>query len=406
MRPVILMLLGTLFLVEDSRAQTEAPFVFEFAYTGDVVANVAGGRHGGLVYLDMFDAVLRFDLEQGLGLPRTEAYLHGLGTQGGHPTRLVGDLQGVNNIEAPNSWKLYEALVQYVRAAGHMSVLAGLYDLNTEFDVIHTAALFINSSHGIGPDFSQSGRNGPSIFPFTSLGIRVKWLPTDAWYVQAVALDGVPGDPDRPGGVHVILRASEGALLAAETGWYFAGEAIGERGAILRGRVSRFAAADFDGRLAMGAWMYTEPFERVDRPGQRAKSRGAYVLGEWRPTVGEGWLSRVSLFGRFGLASSSVNRLGRYVGAGVVFNGPVTGREADQVGLAVASAHNGNPFRQVRIRQGQPVSRAETTFELTYLATLSDRVAVQGDVQYVIDPDTDPTLPDALVLGLRLSVTF
>lgn len=406
MRSVILMLLGSVFLGEVGRAQSGASVVFEAAYTGDVVANVSGGRRSGVEYLDMFDAVVYLDLEQGLGWPRMEAYLHGMGTQGGSPSRLVGNLQGVNNIEAPNSWKFYEVLLQYVRVGGRMSVLAGLYDLNTEFDVIHTAALFINSSHGIGPDFSQSGRNGPSIFPFASLGVRMKWLPTDEWYVQAVALDGVPGDPDRPRGTHVILRASEGALLAAETGWYFGGEAIGERGAILRGRVSRFAAADFDGRLAMGAWIYTEPFERLDRPGQRAKSRGAYVLGEWRPAAGSGWLSRVSLFGRFGLASSSVNRLGRYVGAGVVFNGPVTGREADQVGLAVASAHNGNPFRQVRIRQGQPVSRAETTFELTYLATLSDRVAVQGDVQYVIDPDTDPTLPDALVLGLRLSVTF
>ena len=35
-----------------------------------------------------------------------------------------------------------------------VSVLTCLYNLNSEFDVIETAGLFINSSHGIGPDYS------------------------------------------------------------------------------------------------------------------------------------------------------------------------------------------------------------------------------------------------------------
>ena len=70
--------------------------------------------------------------------------------------------------------KLYEAWFEQTLFDDRLSFKAGLYDLNTEFDVVETAGLFINSSHGIGPDFSQSGVNGPSIFPTTSLGIRVK----------------------------------------------------------------------------------------------------------------------------------------------------------------------------------------------------------------------------------------
>jgi porin len=65
-------------------------------------------------------------------------------------------------------------------------VKIGLYDLNSEFDVIEAAALFLNPSHGIGPDFAQSGRNGPSIFPVTSLAIRGEYrLATRGWCARS-----------------------------------------------------------------------------------------------------------------------------------------------------------------------------------------------------------------------------
>lgn len=375
---------------------------FEAAYTGDVVANLRGGNRTGVVYRDLFDATLRLNMEQALGWPRTNLYLHTIGTQGGYPSRLAGDLQGINNIEAPTSWQLYEAWLQYIVADQRLSILAGLYDLNTEFDFIQTASLFINSSHGMGPDFSQSGRNGPSTYPFTALGVRFRWLATQAWYVQGAVLEGVPGDPNHPRGTHVLLEPGEGALFVAETGWFFGGTTTEAQGGVLRRRVSRLGTSSFDARLALGGWVYTAPFERLDRPGQEATSRGAYVLGEWKPESGHSVLGRMAFFGRFGVASARVNRLGWYLGAGAVIQGPTTGRRDDLLGVAVASAHNGGPFRRARERLGQPVERAETTLELTYLATLSDHVAVQGDVQYVINPDTNPDRPNALVYGLRL----
>ncbi len=74
--------------------------------------------------------------------------------------------------------------------------------------------------------------------------------------------------------------------------------------------------------------------------------------------------------------------------------------------MALAHAVNGAPWRQAEARAGRPVQRVETTLELTYLATLSARLALQSDLQYVIDPGTDPTLANATVTGIRLMVTF
>ena len=82
--------------------------------------------------------------------------------------------------------------------AERASIKFGLYDLNSEFDAIEAAALFINPSHGIGPDFSQSGRNGPSIFPLTSLALRADYKLDDHWLVRAVILDAFQVIPSVP----------------------------------------------------------------------------------------------------------------------------------------------------------------------------------------------------------------
>jgi porin len=68
--------------------------------------------------------------------------------------------------------------------------------LNSEFDAIESAKLFVNPSHGIGADFAQTGLNGPSIFPFAGLAVRLR-AERGPFSVQVAALDAVPGDPDR-----------------------------------------------------------------------------------------------------------------------------------------------------------------------------------------------------------------
>jgi porin len=61
---------------------------------------------------------------------------------------------------------------------------------------------------------------------------------------------------------------------------------------------------------------------------------------------------------------------------------------------------------QSQLQQGIPVNRAETAIEATYLAQINDWLAIQPDIQYVVRPNTDPTVKDALVLQLRMELAF
>jgi porin len=140
----------------------------------------------------------------------------------------------------------------------------------------------------------------------------------------------------------------------------------------------------------------------LSEPMQHRGSRGAYALADvtvykdpQRPA------RRINLFGQLGTGDARVNRFARYNGGGVVMTGVVRGRENDELGLAIAIAHNGGHFSAHR-----NVARAEKTIECTYLAPLTSHLAIQPDLQYVMQPDTARARKNALVAFLRVEASF
>jgi porin len=52
------------------------------------------------------------------------------------------------------------------------------------------------------------------------------------------------------------------------------------------------------------------------------------------------------------------------------------------------------------------VNPAEIAIELSYLAQVAPWLAVQPDLQYVIYPNTDPNLRNAMVAQFRIEMSF
>lgn len=366
----------------------------KLVYTADVLANVSGGVRRTGEYLGNVDLKSTIDADRLFGWQDTIFFVYLLNNHGGEPSEHAGAVQAVSNIEAPSTTKLFEAWVQKSLYQDRISFLAGLYDLNSEFYVTESSELFLNDSFGAGKDLSQTGRNGPSIFPTTSVGLRVKAEPMPSLYLQAVALDGVPGDPDNPRGTRIRFAEGDGALIAAEFG-YLRGDGSGRAG-----------------KYALGTWRYTARFDDltdIDSEGlpRQRTDRGVYVLveqGVYReanaPEQG------LDAFMRSGRANPDVNRFAYALGAGIVYTGLIPGRPRDQLGLSLAKARNGGKYQRLQRVAGAPVTEAETVFELTYRAQVRPWLAVQPDVQYVVHPDTDPTVRNAWVAGVRVEMSF
>lgn len=364
-----------------------AAITVETIYTGEMWSQVSGGAAEGSRYLDNLDFIVSVDGGQVWGLDGLQLFAYGLYNNGKSIAELAGAAQGVSNIEASRAARLYELWSQWEFGGSGPSVRFGLYDLNSEFDSIETAGLFINPSHGIGPDLSQTGRNGPSIFPVTSLAVRLQQT-FGAWSFQAAALDAVPGESEHPRRTAISLSSEEGALLIGEVNY----------------------RAESGLRVGGGYWHYTETFEDLQAmsdaglPLGRNDNAGGYVIVESPTFLSDASERGLNLFLRVGQAEDRVNPIDRYVGAGAVYSGPFApGR--DSIGIAVAMARLGEPFREAQLESGFATDAHEIDYELTYRIGLADWLVLQSDVQYIDNPGMDPQCPSGWTVGLRFEAS-
>lgn len=356
--------------------EDQPPLLLEASYTADLLGNMSGGQRRGARYLDNLDLVMEADLDAIVGWQGALLHVYGLYNNGKSLSSLVGDEQVVSNIETgTRAVRLYEAWLDQL-IGDQASLKLGLYDLNSEFDSLDASGLFTGSAHGIGTDIGQSGANGPSIFPSTSLAARATVEIGHGWHLRGAVLDAIPGDPARPSRTSIKLR--DGALLAVEAE----------------------APIASGGKLLVGHWRYTDAQDQLG--GGRARGAGGvYLRGEatlFREASSQG--QGVDAFARLGVADGSTYRFSRFASAGLNWTGPFDGRDFDQFGLAVASAFTSAADRRLRT-----ADRAETAFEITYRARLTDWLSVQPGAHYIVNPGADPSLPDAFVIGLRTQVT-
>jgi porin len=353
-------------------------YSFDMYYKVDSWRNFSGGVNEGNRSMDNLDLVMTIDGEKAFHSKGTTALVQLLNNDGGRINDVVGSNGGIDNIEAPtHAFKLYQAWVQQNFWDDRVSVLAGLHDLNSEFYVTDTSGLFLNPTYGIGTEMAATGDNGPSIFPVTSLGARISIQPTKETYIMGAVYDGVPGDPDNARGTHIQLKNKEGALLVGEGG-----------------------IRDSDiGHFGFGAWEYT-----AKRPDQQtseaANSQGFYFLADKSIYKNDG--KDISTFGRLGYASGDIEQFRSNWSLGVVLSGFMPCRPDGQLGFAVTGNANSRKYKTVNA----PVDNRETQYELTYGDKLTPWLSIQPDLQYTVNPGTNPALDNAWTGGIRVGVDF
>lgn len=370
-------------LANDACAQADTPptpaLAAGFTYKADVMGIDAGqGRHD-VVYLDNAELTLSADFDRAIGWRGGTAFVDVLNNFGGAPNRTANTLQGVDNIEvgAP-ALLLYQAWVQQTFAGGRASVLAGRYDINSEFYYNDAAGQLINPVFGIGSELSSTGPNGPSTFPRTEMAVRVRYAGTRE-YGQAAMVRAPRGTVD-PVGKRTLLFIAE----------------AGRRGSTA---------------LSIGAWTYSRRQPEIVPPGvsvdeRRAASHGAYVLAE-RDVAGDPdgagyWRA----FLRAGVADGDTTPFGGGMQAGLSGRRVLRSRPASMVSIGYGMASLSDRYRRANPAGAPPLTASENALELTYSDRLLPFLTLQPDVQYVVRPSGRRDAGDVLVLGLRAIVNW
>ena len=349
-----------------SAQKKESPFTLGAHYVGDLVSNFDGGIQTGTTYLGMATVEAAFDTEKAKWWKGGEVFTKIANTHGGEPTAyLVGDFQGVSNIEAGNHTWLYE--LWYKQNIGSISITAGLQDLNVNFAASEYGALFTNSSFGV---HSSIADNIPApIFPLTALGLDLEWQISEKHLLKAAIFDGTPDDfENNPFNTNWKLCKTDGFLAVSEL------------------QIDKSVIKNKNACYKLGVYFH----EHGDLNIGTEKNKGFYFVGDQQIT------DKLSAFTQIGLSPKSVNVHNHFYGFGINYNGLIKKRQNDQCGIAVA--HAGFDDKS---------TGNETAIEVTYKYQLSPNIYIRPDVQYIINPvGTGSKLDNALVGFIRLDISL
>lgn len=359
---------------EEERTLEDRGISLGLVYKGDLVRNFSGGIKRKGAYLGNLDITAEMDFGKTMGLRGTKVFLYGLGNHGDTPSEFIGDSFVTSNIEAPATFKLYEAYLQ-LALDDRSAVVIGLRDLNADYYVTESSGNLINSAFGVSKVIAQTGMNGPSIFPTTSLSINFKYESPTSFYFQTSAFNALAGDPESKYGTHINDSTKEGHLLIWEAG--SASQAENER-------VYKYS---------LGSWLYSNLVDSIDSSKPQSQSYGFYFLMDH--PISE----NISFFIKHGLASQKVNSFSEGTETGFTFKGILSKRNGDILAIGLIRGKTSEDYRVLNNSQS-----IETVVEAAYTIKVRQEIELTPDYQWIIHPGLDKSIKNAQVAGLRFRI--
>jgi porin len=418
-------LLGN-FWGERSKLEDEG-FKLTSIYSAETFGNPIGGSRQGIIYEGLLDLELSLDLRKMTGWDG-EFHVSSYYPMGNSLSdNYTNDLFRVSDIDAYDTLLLFEAYYEQRFADGKVSLRVGQLSVDTEFVLSVDAANFLNTTYGLP---AVLGSNLPvASYPFAAPGVRLQISPDEHWTFRAGIYAGDPA-PDRFGDPNPNRTASTkydnsgtDFNIDSSDGFFNIDELVYNLNQDAKD-------TGLPGTYKIGGWMDTGTFSdlRYDDKGVPLGSpnsdghpravNGDYgfygVVDQtvWQDKSDPNQPQNVGLFFRGGSAEPDRSLFDYYFDAGVVFNGLVPGRPSDTFGLAAAYGHISS-VEQASVEdrnnlggESEAIPDFEQNIELTYFAQIAKWWTVQPDLQVLIHPGGSSTIPNALVLGVRTTVTF
>ena len=298
-------------------------------------------------------------------------------TNGNSISDFVGDLQGISNIEAHRGAEILEGWLELISPIG-LGLKGGILNSNGDFDSIEPAQFFINSSHGIGPDLSSVGANGPSIFPETGLG-AIAFFEEKKWSIKLGAFDP-------------LTRASGSELnKASNIDWDFSDGVL---------MVSELQVSTTDSRISLGIWTSSFSLEKnYTELSNLSNAKGMYTSLNRSDSFGDTYI-------RLGLSESKNAYIDRYIGAGWVkkISSSSNFLPESLIGISWASARLGDLglFSELAgVELNKDDHSFEHILEISSNTKLSDNLQLQPNLQFIMQPGAQVRAQSRLVLGIR-----
>jgi porin len=289
---------------------------------------------------------------------------------------------------------------------GKLSVRLGRLTINSVSHEEFLGSDYFKAFTSVGIDLVPLGlfSNAPGAFgyPDTTWGARIKFQPADRFYTMVGAYNGDPALKD--GTHHGLDFSMHGPLfLIGEAGFHRSDP----KDPSSSSRNIKFGAY-YNGGAAV-----TFGSGVLGRPTETARTRyGLYILGDqvllrWS---GSDQNRHLGAFGAFISAPDQrVNRVPYFFDAGLVAYGPLRSRQKDLAGFAVVYGSYSSDLRQAEEMQpafSAGVQQFEMAVEWNYGVAIRPGLLLQPDIQYLVHPNGNKTIRNALAVGVNIVVNW
>lgn len=374
-------------------------------YLSESAANPVGGLRQGSAYTHQIDAGFDLDLGKLIDLPGGK--IHVLFTERAGQSlaaQAIGSIISVQEVFGSG---------QNVRLAELSYEQSLLGDrLNAKLGWIHASDDFASSplfcyfqNNGFCGQVAIVINSGFTIFPSGSWGSVVRASVHDDFYLKAGVYEVNPTLPLAPNGFKLSTSGATGVIVPGEIGWQ-----------------PRFGPASLPGHYRLGGYYDTSDASYLGAPigGPSSTMRGRWgfyfqadqMLLRTGPGARPGQDKGLTVLGVAAYAGPDTALLQSYWQFGFLQRGTFAGRDQDTIGLAVSQVRVSSQLvaaqnlANTQIPGSVAVQSAETAIELNYRAQLTPWSTVMPNIQYVMQPNAVTTIPNALVLGLQVKLTF
>jgi porin len=368
-----------------------------FGITNIYQANVKGGlsthnKRGR--YSGSYDLELTADTQKLFGIEGGSLYVHGEGwwsKSGGIDRASIGSAFGVNgDAGSRDTLVITEFWWEQTMLDDTLRLRLGKLDMTGGFEH-HGCPVSFDCSSYANDETSQFLNNAlinnPTIpFPDYGLGAVLYWNPIKWWYAS-VGIADAQADA-RETGFRTTFGGEDYFLYIFETG--------------VSPRLDS-ANGPLQGTYRIGLWNDPQPKANSDGTKNYRDDVGFYICCDQAltkenaaPEDSQG----LGAFFRYGYAPSKRNDITNFFSFGFQYQGLIDGRDDDVLGVGFA--------------QGIFSNSADTTYtddyenalELYYNAQVAGWLNISPSIQYVTNTGGNKAVSDAIVLGVRVQMTF
>lgn len=373
------------------------------SYVADILGNPIGGEARGIAFAGSFGLDLTVDIGRHTALKGLTFYVSMVGRTG---TNLSADKIGnqfpVAQVYGGQNIRLNELYLKQALWNKNLVIQAGRLNAGNYFLQSELYYKFVNNGFDGNP--ISVFFNGPfTAYPNATWGALVQFYPYKRLLIKVAAFVANPDvSKNSYHGFNWSFNGSDGTQLITEWSW----------------RVNRLEEdKGYPGNYRAGYFYYTDMSGEKYLGGHFHGNYGYYFLidqmvyRQGGPESDRGLTPFVAIL----FAPKDRNPLPFYIASGLVYKGLFPSRPQDFTNLGYLYGKYSTDQRAAqRLAQkmkllgpfGNQPQNFESIVELNHWFQVNPWFIIVPDVQYVINPKGFGTIPNALVIGTQVSVTF